>query len=217
MPNDPSAQALREFLRHLDASSDIRMEIEVSVERSEEPEEAEIRLTDGTSLEDQVGETVLLRVESSTDPTAWIAEASWTEDARLRVERVRRAGADAATLQHSRSSYRVAVPPSSMASLTRIDTGETVTVEPVDISRGGMGVRVEKGVSLGPGDRVEVDLNIVGEFSDTLSGTIAFAEEEKERGQIRAGVHFDELASSVADGLRSALNKILLGTTQELS
>lgn len=217
MPNDSSTQALREFLRHLDASGDIRMEIEVAVERGDDPAGPEIRLTDGTSLEDQVGETVLLRVESSTDPTAWIAEASWTEDADLRVERVRRAGADAATLQHSRSSYRVAVPPSSIASLRRVDTGETVSVEPVDISRGGMGVRVEKGVSLGPGDRVEIDLNIVGEFSDTLSGTIAFAQEEEEREQIRAGVHFDELEPSVADSLRAALNKILLGTTQELS
>jgi len=217
MTNDPDEQSLREFLDQVGHAGRVRLELVVDVEVDGDTDQPALKLADDMQPNDWIGQNVQIRVESTSGGNAWVANAEWSERSTLSIRTVRPIGSAGATLRHSRTSYRVAVPPSSVAALHRIDKDESVSVEPVDLSRGGVGLRAEDDVVLDAGEEVEVDLNIVGEFAGTLPGRVAFARQDEDREQLRVGVTFDTLDDATADALHSALNNILLGQTREIA
>lgn len=217
MSNDLLTEAVRKFLEQVEETGRVRFELEVDVEVTGDEMNPTLRLADKRRLRKQVEKLVRLRVVGPTDSEAWLARAEWSSDNELAVRTVERIGSPTKSLKHVRRSYRVAVPPSAVASLERLEEDETLQVEPIDISRGGIGLRTGHEVSLRAGERVEVNLNILDEFAGALPGHIAFARHEEEREQTRIGVKFEPLSDSVAEALRAALNNILLGTTQAIT
>lgn len=217
MSDEPAKQTVVEFLHRLDASGRAQLEMEFDLEVADDADAPKLRFADDLKLEELEGHSVQIRLPNAPETTGWVADAELQGDGTLHLGRIRRLGSDGGSLEHSRSDYRVAIPPSSVAALTRLKNGETVSVEPVDISRGGVGLRADDEVTLEAGERVEVDLNIIGEFAGTLSGQVAFARAHDEEDQLRVGVAFEELEPAVADALRRALNNILLGTTQQIT
>jgi len=216
MSDEPSKQTVVEFLHRVDASGRAQLEMEFDLEVADEADAPKLRFADDIELEELAGRSVQIRLPTSTEATGWVADAELKGDGTVHLGRIRRLGSDEGSLEHSRSDYRVAIPPSSVAALTRLENGETVSVEPVDISRGGIGLRADADLAFAAGEPVEVDLNIIGEFAGTLSGQIAFAR-AGDGEQVRVGVAFEELEPAVADALRRALNNILLGTTQQIT
>lgn len=217
MSDGVSKQTVVDFLHRLDSSGRAQLELEFDLEVVENADTPKLRLTEDVDIEELEGWSVQVRLPVTAGASEWVAEGEFQGDGTINLGRIRRVGSDQGSLEHSRSDYRVAIPPSSVAALTRLKNGETVSVEPVDMSRGGIGVRADRDLALEAGERVEVDLNIVGEFAGTLSGQVAFARPADDENQVRVGVAFEELEPAVSDALRGALNNILLGTTQQIT
>lgn len=117
-----------------------------------------------------------------------------------------------------REFFRISAPSQVVAYLAPPGSGEeddSVEVEPLDLSLGGIGLASNGETEFRVGDRVQVGLNIPDKFADVLGGRVAHATTMGD-GTLHLGVEFDELEAPTIRALSSALDDLFLEVINEM-
>lgn len=210
MSYDSDLDSMRTFVRQVRERPTVQLKFDVEVMLSEHSESSRLELESLFEQGEYAERPVEIRVESDDEDSIWVATAYWTESGNMSIEDVQKMDVSGPVDVELPANHRITLPPSSLATIELADRG-SFSVEPVDLSLGGVGLWIDRELSLAAGDELEVSLAILGEFLSAFPGTVAFVDDDD--GETRLGVMFDDLTDTQTSQLRVAMKSLLAETS----